>query len=190
VHRFPRRQLLELIEVRERTSTARAAAPADYDDGVTTAAVFEMFAEGLRPEEVVVQKKLPAMAVLALHRAWLGMRAAFVVTREVAAQIELLRGADIVDEGSLLRSVQQSPPNTHCTECHEELIGSEALCRFCARNIRVERANQLAAEAAEERAEREERKRIQKELQKMDHEHQDFLRDFERRREERRHKER
>jgi hypothetical protein len=102
--------------------------------------------------------------MLALHRAWLAMRGAFVVTREVAAQIELLRGDPIVDQDSLLRSVQQSPPNTHCTECHEELLGSEALCRFCARHIRLERANQLAASAAKERAEREERKRIQKQL--------------------------
>jgi hypothetical protein len=190
VHRFPRRQLLELIEVRERTSTARAAAPADYDDGVTTAAVFEMFAEDLRPEDVVRQKRLPAAAVLALHRTWLVMRGAFVVSREVAAQIELLRGDAIVDEGSLLRSLQQSPPNTHCTECHEELLGSEALCRFCARNIRVERANKLAAEAAKERADREERKRVQKEIQRMDREHQEFVRDFERQRAERLHKQR
>jgi DNA-binding transcriptional MerR regulator len=186
VHRFPRRQLLELVEVRERTSTTRAPAPADYDDGVTTAAVFEMFAQGLAPHDVVVQKKLPAAAVLALHRAWLAMRRAFVVSREVAAQIELLRGDAIVDEASLLRSLQHSPPNTHCTECHEELIGSEALCRFCARHIRLERANQLAADAAKERADREQRKRIQKEIQKMDHEHQDFVRNFDRQRAERR----
>jgi hypothetical protein len=37
-------------------------APADYDDGVITAAVFEMFAQGLSPQDVVVQKKLPAAA--------------------------------------------------------------------------------------------------------------------------------
>jgi hypothetical protein len=86
----------------------------------------------------------------------------------------------------LLRSLQQSLPNTHCTECHEELIGSEAPCRFCARNIRVERANKLAAEAAKERAEREQRKRIQKEIQKRDRDHQDFVRDLERQRAERR----
>lgn len=128
VHRFPRRQLLELVEVRERTTPARRALPADFDDGVTTAAVFELFAEGLAPEEVVIRKKLPAAAVLALHRTWLAMRGAFVVSREVAAQLELLRGAPIVDEGSLLRSVQQSPPNTN-SECHEELFGTEALCR-------------------------------------------------------------
>jgi hypothetical protein len=97
-----------------------------------------------------------------------------------------LRGDPIVDEDSLLRSLEQSPPNTHCTECHEELIGSEALCRFCARHIRLERANQLAADAAKERAEREQRKRIQKEIQKMDREHQDFVRNFERQRTERR----
>jgi DNA-binding transcriptional MerR regulator len=185
VHRFPRRQLLELVEVRERTTATRAAAPADYDDGVTTAAVFELFAQGLAPHDVVVQKKLPATAVLALHRSWLAMRGAFVVSREVAAQIELLRGDPIVDESSLLRSIQRSPPNTHCTTCHEELIGSEALCRYCARDIRVEYAHELAAEAAKERADREQRKRIHKEIQKMDREHQDFVRNLERQRAER-----
>ncbi len=186
VHRFPRRQLLELVEVRERTTPARRALPADFDDGVTTAAVFELFAEGLAPEEVVIRKKLPAAAVLALHRTWLAMRGAFVVSREVAAQLELLRGAPIVDEGSLLRSVQQSPPNTN-SECHEELFGTEALCRLCARNIRVERVQQLAAQAAKERAARQQQKELHLRLQHMDREHHDFLRDLDRRRAERRH---
>jgi DNA-binding transcriptional MerR regulator len=182
VHRFPRQKLLECIEVRERTSTARPAAPADFDDGVTTAAVFEMLAQGLAPEDVVVRRKLPAAAVLALYRTWLAMRRAFVVPRQIATQIELLRGAPVVDADSLLRSVQHSPPNTHCSECHEELLGREALCRLCARNIRLERAQQLAAQAAKERAEREQRKEMHKQLQQMDRDHQDFLRDFEKRR--------
>jgi hypothetical protein len=128
------------------------------------------------------------MAVLALHRAWLALRGAFVVSREVAAQLELLRGTAIVDEGSLLRSLQLSPPNTHCSQCHEELLGSEALCRPCARNIRLERAKLLADQTAKERAERQQRLLLQKQLHALDQEHQDFLRELDRRRAQRRHK--
>src|SRR5207237_6020798 len=97
-----------------------------------------MFAQELAPEVVVVRMKLPATSVLALYRTWLATKGAFVVPRQVAAQIELLRGSPVVDADSLLRSAQHSPPNIHCSECHEEFLGSEA---FFADSARVASAS-------------------------------------------------
>jgi hypothetical protein len=47
----------KFLEVRERASSPRRALPADFDDGATTAAVFEMFAQAIAPDNVVIERR-------------------------------------------------------------------------------------------------------------------------------------
>jgi hypothetical protein len=66
VHRFRHDQVRELVEVRERVRSGPAAP--DAYDGSTAAAVFELFAQGVEPVDVVVRMKLHPLAVEAIHR--------------------------------------------------------------------------------------------------------------------------
>ncbi|MGH7434553.1 MAG: hypothetical protein ACRENE_02680, partial [Polyangiaceae bacterium] len=133
VHRFNVARVQEIFELQER---ATPATPESFDNGETTAAVFELFAQGVEAVDVVMRMKLPAFAVDALRRRWATLRGGYMVPREVALEISSVRGEVIADAASLLRNLKQTTPNT-CDECHEE-VGhqydgwSQVFCGLCA----------------------------------------------------------
>jgi hypothetical protein len=170
VHRFPKSHVRAVRDgAADRAATTRSVAT--FDDGATSVAVFELFAAGVASVDVVVRLKLPAAVVDALFQRWVAMRGGFVVSREAARAISGLRGMPVLDEASLLESLRDSLPNTHCTQCHEELLGHEALCRPCARRVRVGRIQELADQAAREKARKQQQKELQKQIEKFDKEH-------------------
>src|SRR6266851_10320430 len=57
VHRFDLSRVRELVELDERSAPPT---PEAFDDGDTTASVFELLAQGVEPVEVVVRMKIPA----------------------------------------------------------------------------------------------------------------------------------
>jgi hypothetical protein len=101
VHRFDLARVRELVELDERTPPT----PDSFDDGDITAAVFELFGQGVEPVEVVMRLKLPATAVEALRRRWVAMRGGYIVDREIAAEICAVRGTTIRDAAALLQCV-------------------------------------------------------------------------------------
>jgi hypothetical protein len=184
VHRFSRKEVRALRDAPsggEADDHGRAGGaprrPDAFDNGDTTAAVFALFAGGTAPVDVVVRLKLPAAAVATLYRQWVELQGGFVVSLPAAREIAALRGATILDEASLLESLRAALPNTHCTQCHEELLGHEALCRPCARRIRIGRIQELADQAAREKARKQQQKELQKQIEKFDKEHDARMRD-------------
>jgi hypothetical protein len=177
-HRFDLARVRELVEIRE--GSARVA-PASFDDGETTAAVFELFAQGVEPVEVVMRTRLPASAVQGLHRQWASLRGGYVVDRETARAISALRGQTILDAAKLLRDLRETP-RAACDGCHEEFGDARdikgrgaAFCGLCASKLSTRRAAELAAAAAADRAERQRRR----EQQKSDAEHEKAMRQSE-----------
>jgi hypothetical protein len=105
-HRFDLAHVRELVEVREGTQ----AAPHCFEDGETTAQVFDLFAGGVEPVEVVMRLRLAAAAVDVLRRQWAALRGGYVVDRETARAICALRGETILDGQALLKSLREVPP--------------------------------------------------------------------------------
>ncbi len=56
VHRFDLSRVRELVELDERSTPPT---PEAFDDGDTTAAVFELFAQGVDPVDVVIRMRMP-----------------------------------------------------------------------------------------------------------------------------------
>ena len=165
VHRFDVARVRELVELHERSTPAP---PDSFDDGETTAAVFELFAQGVEPVEVVVRMKLPASAVDDLRRRWVVLRGGYVIDRDMAREICAIRGATILDGKQLLKSLRETLPPT-CDGCNADLgwvddSREAAFCGICAAKLTAQRAAEAAAEAAAEQTRRRRQKEEQKQL--------------------------
>jgi hypothetical protein len=174
-HRFDLARVRELIEVRE---VGLHGSIGIFDDGETTAAVFELFAQGVQPVDVVIRMKLPAPNVDTLHRQWAALRGGYLVDFEAAREISALRRETLLDSAGLVRNLRATPPAA-CDGCHEMFgdaqdVGGRgaAFCGLCARQMSARHAAEAAAAAA---AQKEERRR-REEQQKRDAEHEKAMR--------------
>jgi hypothetical protein len=164
VHRFDVSRVRELVELHERSTPVTADS---FDDGETTAAVFELFAQSVEPADVVVRLKLPAFAVEGLRRRWVALRGGYVVPHAAAVEISAMRGETISDSDALLRNLRETLPTT-CEQCHDE-IGNRcdgsfdpAFCGVCSKQLSARHAAQVAVAAAGEKAARARRKAQQR----------------------------
>jgi len=169
-HRFDVARVREIIEVQERPGTADA-----YDDGETTATVFELFAQGIEPVDVVIRLKLPASAIEVLREKWIRLRGGYLVDGEMARAISVARRATIVDATSLLQNLHNVTLwLTRCAQCREEFGDpvnggrGAAFCGLCAENLSVRAAELAAEQAATARAARQ----IAAERQRQDAAHE------------------
>jgi hypothetical protein len=165
VHRFDVARVRELVELHERSTPVT---PDSFDDGDTTAAVFELFAQGIEPVEVVVRMKLPAFAVEDLRRRWAALRGGYVVDRDIAREICAVRGATILNRNELLKNLRETFPPS-CDGCNADLgwvddSRAAAFCGTCATKLTAQRAAEAAAEAAAEQTRRRRQKEEQRQL--------------------------
>ncbi len=168
VHRFDLARVRELVELDERGPPT----PDSYDDGETTAAVFELLGQGVEPVDVVMRMRIPAAAVDALRRHWAALRGAYIVDRETAAEICAVRGATIRDADALLKDLRSTRPPV-CDECHADLgwvndSRAAAFCGVCAARLTARRAAEEAADAAAEQTHR--RRAREEQKQRAEHE--------------------
>ncbi len=153
VHRFREEHVRELVFQR-----TPAAAPDAYD-GAMASSVFALLDEGVHPVDIVKRLALDPRAVEALHRQWASMRDTFVVTGEVARQIEQvpwLGGSRPIRDGQrLLDSLTYADPQ-FCARCQDEVA---TLCAKCSKTMGAREAEQRANEARERGNEQERQRR-------------------------------
>jgi hypothetical protein len=155
VHWFREEQVRELV-IQQRAT--KAAAPDAYN-GEMAAAVFALLDEAIHPVDIVKRLHLDPRAVEALHRQWASMRDTFVVTGDIARQIEevpWLGGSRPLRDGQqLLACLSYADPHD-CEKCQEEVA---TLCAKCAKAMNAREAEQRAEEARAHSNERERQRR-------------------------------
>jgi hypothetical protein len=169
IHRFDLSRVRELVELDERSTPPT---PEAFDDGATTAVVFELFAQGVEPVDVVVRMKIPAAAVDALRGQWVALRGGYIIDPETAREISVVRGATILDAGTLLKNLRKTRPPV-CDDCSADLgwvddSRAAAFCGTCAAKLTARRAAEAAAEAAAEQTRRRRAREEQKQLAEYD----------------------
>jgi hypothetical protein len=176
VHRFDVSRVRELVELQERTTPPT---PDSFDDGDTTAAAFELFAQGVEPTDVVVRLKLPAAAVESLRARWAALRGGYHVPADVAREISAVRGVWIADAAALLENLRETLP-TRCEKCHAEIGNGRntweaAYCGGCANLLSAEHAREAARHSAQQKARREREKEIEKAFEEEHKRNNEFI---------------
>lgn len=147
VHRFRESHIRELVMHRE-----TAPAPERYD-GVMAAHVFELLDQGVHPVDIVKRLALDPRSVQAIHEQWASMRAAFVVTGEIARKIEsipwILGMRPIRTGKDLWFNLQTVDPRV-CARCKDAIA---TLCAQCVRAMKDVEVNERVAATRKRREE-------------------------------------